>query len=58
MDELLKKRTMMRGKVTRLNQCRDYRGQEQINDDDLTYIIHMVELLETDMLEVQKQLDT
>ena len=58
MDELLKKRTVMRGKATRLaNECRDYRGQEHINDDDLAYMIHMLEQLEADMLVVQKQLD-
>ena len=58
MEDLKKQRTTLRGKVTKLtNELREYRGAKDVNDDDLAYMIHVLEQLQTDIMEVQKQLD-
>ena len=59
MEDLVK-RTVLRGKVTRLtNDLREYciRRPQQVNDDDLAYMMHVLEQLETEMITMQKQLD-
>ena len=56
---LTKQRTSLRGRVTRqAKELRELRGSEQVNDDDLAYLIHVLEQLEMEMSKVQGQLDS
>ena len=56
---LTKQRTSLRGRVTRqAKELRELRGSEQVNDDDLAYLIHVLEQIEMEMSKVQGQLDS